>query len=596
MSMRHPMKNRFAPVALTPIAAALALTLAACGGGGGSAAGAGTSVKLAGTAIDAPISSATITITSGAPASAGGTPLGTVTTTAGDGSFTLNGIVLPAGSVPIFANATAPNNTVVLNSYLGQSDALAAAASLTTPITPSNLPDLDVSPVTTAALAVYGQVNNGSYASLTPATYATNLSAYRSEILAIAAGIKAVGDNLCTPTLPSGAGNTTTSLAAYLAANSNLTSGTSMTLSTVANTLGGSCAAALAALPGEIAADPDFGPELDLGDVIDANVAPVVTAGTYQLEGVIAEIRALAATSTAGSTSVPATVNPAAVFTDAAITVDAAGNITSSDGSVGGTVTGNLVSMTVKTVMAGTQEQYNLRLKLGVLPATVLTGGPAYVVEGGGTNITTGVLTNFEAVLAATTTSGGTTSVALPNWTGFGSTPSESLDGVSCPAGNFAIRLNASFFGSSVTGGSFGECVAPASGGAVWTMTPPSSNTGEDFELDASGMMSLRSTSPFTAANWGEYTTATTPAVSLPFVLTTGTNGASYTPPGTTAIPGIAYYVMGAHTIVFSSASGNGLLSLRGNSFRLNNLVAETQQESVDGGSGSVAVFHGGDH
>ncbi len=588
MSMRHPMKNRFAPVALTPIAAALALTLAACGGGGGSAAGAGTSVKLAGTAIDAPISSAAITITSGAPASAGGTVIGTATATS-TGDFTLNGIVLPAGSVPIFANATAPNNTVVLNSYLGQSDALAAAASLTTPITPSNLPDLDVSPVTTAALAVYGQVNNGSYASLTPATYATNLSAYRSEILAIAAGIKAVGDNLCTPTLPSGAGNTTTSLAAYLAANSNLTSGTSMTLSTVANTLGGSCAAALAALPGEIAADPDFGPELDLGDVIDANVAPVVTAGTYQLEGVIAEIRALAATSTAATTP---TVNQAAPFADTTVTIDAIGNITSTDSNVSGTVTGNLLAM---IVTAGTQT-YNLRLKLGVLPATVLTGGPAYVVEGGGTNITTGALTNFEAVLAATTTSGGTTSVALPNWTGFGSTPSESLDGVSCPAGNFAIRLNASFFGSSVTGGSFGECVAPASGGAVWTMTPPSSNTGEDFELDASGMMSLRSTSPFTAANWGEYTTATTPAVSLPFVLTTGTNGASYTPPGTTAIPGIAYYVMGAHTIVFSSASGNGLLSLRGNSFRLNNLVAETQQESVDGGSGSVAVFHGGDH
>ena len=591
MSMRHPMKHRFAPVALTPIAAALALTLAACGGGGGSAAGAGTSVKLAGTAIDAPISSATITITSGAPASAGGTPLGTVTTTAGDGSFTLNGIVLPAGSVPIFANATAPNNTVVLNSYLGQSDALAAAASLTTPITPSNLPDLDVSPVTTAALAVYGQVNgSSSYASLTPAAYATNLSTYRSEILAIAAGIKAVGDNLCTPALPSGAGTTTTTLAAYLAATSNLTSSTSMTLSTVATTLGGNCAAYLAALPGEIAADPDFGPELDLGDVIDANVTPVVTAGTYQLEGVIAEIRALAATSTAGTTP---TINQAAPFADTAITVDTSGNITSADNNVSGTVTGNLVSM---TVIDGSL-QYSLRLKIGVLPATVVTGGPAYVVEGGGTNSTTGALTNFEAVLAATTTSGGTTSVALPNWTGFGSTPSESLDGVSCPAGNFAIRLNASFFGPSVTGGSFGECVAPASGGAVWTMTSPSSNTGEDFELDASGMMSLRSTSPFAAATWGEYTTATTPAVSLPFVLTTGTNGASYTPPpGTTAIPGIAYYVMGAHTIVFSSSSGNGLLSLRGNSFRLNNLVAETQQESVDGGSGSMAAFHGGDH
>ena len=59
---------------------------------------------------------------------------------------------------------------------------------------------------------------------------------------------------------------------------------------------------------------------------------------------------------------------------------------------------------------------------------------------------------------------------------------------------------------------------------------------------------------------------------------------------------GTAYYVLGAHTIVFSSQSGNGLFALRGNSFGLNRLVAETQQESVDGGSASITGFHTGDH
>ena len=550
MSKRHPMKNRFAPAVLTPIAAALALSLTACGGGGGSAAGAGTSVKLKGAAIDAPLSGATITITSGAPQSARGTVLGTVTADA-YGDFTLAGITLPSGSVPIFANATtAPTPqtvTVALNSYLGQSDALAAAGSLTT----GNLPDLDISPVTTAALAVYGQVNggNGSYASLTPAGYATTLMANRSAILAIAAGVKAVGDDLCTPTpnFLNTAGGTTSSLAAALAldAQADLSNGsttpsggTSTTLSIVANALGGTCAAALAALPGEIAADPDFGPELDLGDVIDANVAPVVTAGTYQLEGVVAEIPALAA---ANGPGIIPTVNPAAPFADATIAVDANGNISSTDNKVSGTIIGNLMTLSVTISPA---QQYNLRLKLGVLPATLVSNGPAYVIEGGGANSSTGALTNFEAVLAATTTSGNvTTFAALPVWSNLTTTPSQSEHGTRCTSG-FAIRLDASFFGvpaagsnpgadfSADFGGSFGECVTSGPAPAVWTMSPPAMiPNGEDFGLDGSSgrIIPSLSATPFSAPTWTEVVMNTTPTTTLPFVL--ASPSASYTPP-----------------------------------------------------------------
>lgn len=589
MSMRHPMKHRFAPVALTPIAAALALTLAACGGGGGSAAGAGTSVKLAGKAIDAPISNATITITSGAPLSAGGAAIGTVTQTGADGSFLPISITLPPGSVPIFANAAAPNGAVVLSSYIGPANSLAAAGSLTQ----YNLPDLDISPVTTAALAVYAQTNSSGYAALTPAAYATTLMTYRSEILAIAAGIKAVGDGFCSFTPPTGTGNTTTDLADYIAQQSNLTSGSSTTLSTVAQTLGSSCATVLAALPGEIAVDPEFGPELDLGDVIDA-MPSVVNQGTYQLEAVIAETGATAQTaSTPGATI--STPNPAAILADPTVSIDASGNITSMDGNVTGTVTGNLAFLTVK---AGLQT-YNLRLKLGILPTTLLTpsGSAAYVLEGGGTNSTTQVLTDFEAVLASAPSAG---SVAAPNWNAFavGATSSDSQNGMSCATGSFPIRIDASFFGSTVAGGSFGECVAPsATNTPVWTMTPATpARQGEDFGFDGNGTSGMSTANPpaFSAANWTEFTSASTG--SLPFILTAGS--AAYTPGGaaSTSLSGTAYYVMGAHTIVFSSASGNGLLSLRGDSFRLNSLVAETQQGSSDGGSSSVASIHTGDH
>ena len=531
--MKRPTIALIRPWTLLPLAAALALSLSACGGGGGGSVGSLTGTPtagkatLTGTAIDAPIAGASITITAGAPLNdTGATTAGTITA-GSNGQFTIT-VALPAGNVPIFANAVDPANpNVILSSYLGSSSALIAAGTLTT----SNLPDLDISPVSTAALAVYAQTNGGSYAGLTPTTYASTLQTYRSDILAIAAAIKAVGDNLCTP---SPVPTSTTNLAAQIAAGSSLTSGNSTTLSTAATTLGGNCPTVLASLPQEMAADPDFAPELDLGDVIDAGVQSV-TPGSYQLQGVIAETGITSASGT------PTTPNPASVFTDNAITVDSSGNVTSTDGNVTGTLVGNLINL---SVMDGAQS-YTLRGKIGSIPTALVNGGPSYSIQSGGRNTSSQTLTNFEAVLVP--------AGAAPVWNGIAPPAKPQMDGVFCSAGAFPVRLDA--FGDVIGGGSVGECITPTATG--WSMMPAGPGASFNFD-DVNPNPNLPSLSnlldPTVAAVWTE---VSTPAA--PFILTD--SSVSFSRNGVTT-PGTTYYVMGTQAVVFASASGNNLLSL----------------------------------
>ena len=537
--MKRPTIALIRPWTLLPLAAALALSLSACGGGGGGSVGSLTGTPtagkatLTGTAIDAPIAGASITITAGAPLNdTGATTAGTITA-GSNGQFTIT-VALPAGNVPIFANAVDPANPVViLSSYLGSSSALIAAGTLTT----SNLPDLDISPVSTAALAVYAQTNSGSYAGLTPTTYASTLQTYRSDILAIAAAIKAVGDNLCHPTL---APTSTTNLAALIAQGSNLTGSNSTTLQTAATTLGGDCPTVLASLPQEMDADPEFGPELDLGDVIDAGVQSV-TPGSYQLQGVIAETgMTKAPTSGTSPTTQP---NPASVFTDNAITVDSSGNVTSTDGHVTGTLVGNLINLTVTSAT----ESYNLRGKIGSIPTALVTGGQSYSIQSGGRNTSSQTLTNFEAVLVP--------AGAAPVWTGIAAPAGPShMDGVFCAAG-FPVRLDA--FGAVIGGGSVGECITPTATG--WSMIP--AGPGDSFNFDDvnpnsnSNPPSLSNPlGPTVAAVWTE---VSTPAA--PFILTDSSVSFSRNGSATT---GTTYYVMGTQAVVFASTSGNSLLNM----------------------------------
>jgi len=536
----------------------VALALVACSGGGSVLGSVGSALKttFSGSAVDAAIANAQITITSVAPLNdTGATTIGTFMANA-SGVFT-SSVTLPAGDVPVFGNAVDPHNSaVVLSSYLGQSSALSAASGV---LTSANLPDLDITPVTTAALAVYFEVNGQSYTSLTPATYATNLQNFNSDILAIAAAIKAVGDNLCTPSITV---SSTTNLAASIAFASNLSGGNSTTLATAATILGGNCATVLASLPQRISADPVFSPGLYVGDVIDAGVSCVVSgvpavtpgtsgtaAGTYTLESVVAE----SGWSTTAASAV--TPNPASIFTDTTVAVDSSGIISSTDGLVSGTMVGNLITLTVTD---GTQ-QYSLRGKVGVVQTTLVSGGTAYSIQGGGTNTSSGVLTNFTAVLASAGTS--------PVWNG-NTAPTTTI----CPSGDFPVRLDA--YGSGIGGGGVSECILPNANG--WSMSASTQSVASIGDHNNS------STPPgLSAPTWSEVST------DAPFILSAA--NASFTGNGT-ASTGTMYYVMGSASVVFANTTGNNLLGMNGNSLtRLTESVVSTA--TTAGGSSLPGIM-----
>lgn len=596
----HPLRLRFA---LLPAAAAVALALAGCGGGGGGGpVSSATPASFSGAAIDAPIAGATITFTAGAPLADGGQSIGNITANS-QGGFTVT-VNLPSGTgVPIFANAAAPagagTTPLELASYLGQSDALAAVGALTT----SNLPDLDISPVTTAALAVYAATNNNSFAALTPAAYALTLSTYRNDILAIAAAVKAVGDNLCTPAQPIGS---TSDLALQIAQNAKLssTNTASTTLATAAAYLGGSCSA-LPALQMAILADSRFAPELDLGDLIEANVQAVVP-GSYQLQSVIAETTVLQTINTvAGSTpggTTTSTANPAEVFVDDTIQVDASGNVTSGDNKVSGRLYGNLLSLQVKD---GNGNVYQLRAKVGSLPTALSSGQQTYGVQGGGINTANQALTLFNADLVPVAAGG---AAAAPSWnaywtasgapTGMGSEDS-GIKG--CATGQLALRfdLNTVFpqgthFDDAL--GSLAECVAPTAGSAStsWTMVTAAS-TYNQFNEDHDGwVFNMQGASlgqagqPSGTVVWSEATTPT----AAPYVMQA--DNVTLTPPtittnsattAGTAITGSAYYVLGSRSVVLSPASastsqGNAILNIQGN---LLSQLSESSRNSQQG-------------
>jgi hypothetical protein len=574
---------------LLPAAAAVALALAGCGGGGGGGPSLGAaSTSLSGAAIDAPIAGATITITSGAPLVDGGTSIGSITADS-QGGFTIS-VNLPTGSVPVFANAVAPNTsagtTLELSSYLGQSDALAAAGALTT----SNLPDLDISPVSTAALAVFARTNGGSFSNLTPASYATTLATYRNDILAIAAAIKAVGDNLCTPATPV---TSTTDLAATIAQNATLsaTNTASTTLATAAATLGGNCATVLPALQTAILADDRFGPELDLGDLIEANVQAVLP-GTYSLQSVIAEtpVSQSVNTQTTQSGSVPtvSTINPAEVFVDN-VTVDASGNVTSTDNAVSGTLYGNLLRLQIKDPSGNV---YQLRTKVGSLPTALSSGQQAYNVQGGGVNTASQALTMFSADLVPTTAG----TAALPQWDAywnngmmFQQMGSEDSGVRGCVSGSLPVRfdLSAMFTRRFMSDDSFSalaECVAPTAGSSTsWTMSPA---IGMSFEEYSGGSLTTGygATLTQTGQSGGMvvWNAASSPTPS--YVMQA--NDVTLTPPaGATPISGSAYYVLGSRSVVVSplagaSNPGSAILNIQG---RFLSQLSESSRNSSDG-------------
>ncbi|MHB0920981.1 MAG: hypothetical protein ACYC22_08480 [Thiomonas delicata] len=536
-STSHPIR----PWTLMPLAAALALSLSACGGGGGGGLP-GSSASLSGAVIDAPIANATVTITTGAPlGQAGATTVGTITADA-QGNYSVS-VALPNTSVPVFANATSPDGKVVLTAYLGSSSAMLAAGTLSK----TNLPNLVISQVTTAALAMY-VANGGSYANLTPAVYAALLSQDHDDILAVSAAIKAVADGYCA--MP--AGHHDTDGMAKAIAQASVAAGTSNSTSALAlasQTLGSSCDDDLKNLMQYIASDDTWTPELDLGDLIEQGVV-AVAPGTYSLQGVIAQSGMSAPQAPASSASSPSMQQsgaPQPAILAANVTVDSSGHVASADGSsITGTIVGNLMTLTVK----GASSAYTLAGKVGVLPtgfvssstpsaptssasgtssssASATTG---YALRMGGRTQAGGVLTRFDAVLVPQN--------SLPAWTNIPTTRTHE-DGLTCGSGQFGVRLMGT--GATVGGLVLGACAQPQPSGVQLSAASNGEASDDDFHQGTSVSFNT-----FALSN-ASY--ASTPYIlSAPSVTITKTIGSGTS----TSISGQMYYVMGAKDMIFS--------------------------------------------
>ncbi len=520
------MKRRFSLLSAATLSALLLIT--SCGGGSG---GGGGATAITGQAIDAPLSNATIVITLNAPENQPNAQVLGTTTADANGNFTLN-ISFPNTGAPVFANAQ--TGTTLLSSYLGPASTLASLSTLST----TNLPNLAISQVTTAALAILAATNQLS--TLTPTAYATLLSNHRSDIVDVAAGIMAVVDAGCP--LPSGDKDTFEMAKAMVSQTSAVSSSFSTaTLTNVSINLGSSCNSTfLENLLQAISASQVWAPELDLGDVVE-NTQPVVPAGNYHLQGLLADTGISANTpATSGTASAPS------AFDDTQVTVSGNGAISSADGNVTGQIYGNYLTLSLTT--GGTTDSFSG--KVGLLPSGFLanTTGEGFSLRSGGQD-GAGNFVKFDAVLVP--------QGATPSWTGITGT---SEDGTNCASGQIGFRMHG--LGPIVGGFTYNLCATVTSTSPYLTISSSSGGSGEDdftsSSVSLSGSLSM-----------GEMTSGSS---HFPFILqatnvSLGSGGSNET----------LDYVMGSNEMIYIVSSYNTTFLMNENPL---DKLAENSQNS----------------
>ena len=513
MSVQKKADSRSAIFKFSCLGLAVSMALVGCGGSGGGGSSAGGSSSLSGAVIDAAIPGAQVTITLNAPlGQSGAQTIGSISADA-QGQFTVN-VALPNTNAPVFANASDPAHpSTVLSSYLGVASQLLAAGTLSS----SQLPDLDITQVTTAALALYASQNGGSYASLTPATYGNLLNAHRDDILPLAAGIQAVVDGHCG--MPAGILHTD-DLADAIIKASTLAGGSSGVLSATATMMGGSCQATLQNLMQSIAANSIWAPQMESNDLTSQTLVP---AGSYDLQGVLAQMSAYAAGTSSASVALPAPE----VFHDAQIQVSSTGQVTSTDGLVSGQIQGHFLQLTL-TDSSG--QSYAIGGHLAPLPSTEVNG-PAvvYSLRSGGSSQSSNQPARFDAVLVP--------AGETPLWTGLNNSSDQ---GVACSTG-FGVRMMT--MGPTIGGISAGICVLPSATGLTLTPATGSISNQEDSLLSMPSSL----TSLFTAIQLSEVLLPGSAVSSTPFILSA--QAAMTTP--TVSGQGALYYVMGADDVLF---------------------------------------------
>lgn len=510
-----------------PSVLALSIALTGCGGSTNSGSSASTkpnaSTQVHGAVFDGPVSNAAVNFTTGAPfGQPGAVLLGTVTSDA-SANFTIN-ISVPNSAVPVFANAVSPDSTVVLSSYLGAANTLSTAGVLDT----HKLPNLEISQVTTAALAIY-KAQGGNYANLTPSLYKDLIARHHDDILPLAASIQAIADGYCAKP---GQYNDTESMAEDIAKSSTLSgnAGNSTVLKTASSRMGASCTQALQNLQQSIASDKNWAPELDLGDVSETS-DQAVAAGSYSLQGIIAET---GLTENSPASTPTGKIAAPEIFTDATITVSSTGDVSSTDAMVTGTVEGNFLELSIKDKNGNT---YNVTGKAGVLSNGASGGSSAYALRSGGENSSSHVLTRFDAVLAPAT--------AQANWATLGSSL-QTEDGPSCTNG-FGVHLEGA--GSQLGGLELGLCIAPTASGFSVSQSADSFGSEDAFQRPE-----------FSAINIPSFTM--TASTATPFIVSaTVSLPTANTPNG---VSGTVYYVMGSQDFFYSvdSLGLSGVLTM----------------------------------
>lgn len=522
------MKRRFSLLSAATLSALLLIT--SCGGGSG---GGGGATAITGQAIDAPLSNATIVITLNAPENQPNAQVLGTTTADANGNFTLN-ISFPNTGAPVFANAQ--TGTTLLSSYLGPASTLASLSTLST----TNLPNLAISQVTTAALAILAATNQLS--SLTPTAYATLLSNHRSDIVDVAAGIMAVVDAECP--LPSG-DKDTFEMAKAMVSQTHAVSSLSPTptLTNVSTKLGSSCNSSLLGnLLQAISASQVWAPELDLGDVVE-NTQPVVPAGNYHLQGLLADTGI-----SANTPAKPGTASAPSPFDDTHVTVSGNGAISSTDGNVTGQIYGNYLTLSL-TIGGTTTDSFSG--KVGLLPSGFLTGttGEGFSLRSGGQD-GSGHFVKFDAVLVP--------QGATPSWTGITGT---SEDGTSCNPGQIGFRMHG--LGPIVGGFTYNLCASVNSTSPYLTISSSSGGSGED-DFNTSSSVSLSGPLPM-----GELTSGSS---SYPFILQ-----ATNVSLGSGGSNGTLDYVMGSNEMIYFVSSDNTTFLMNENPL---DKLAENSQNS----------------
>ncbi len=516
------MENLSRTFKLRHLGIAISLALAACGGGsGGGSSTAGSS--FSGAVVDAPIANAQVSITINAPLGKPGAQIvGSISADA-QGNYTVS-VNLPNSAVPVFANASDPNNpSTILSSFLGLSSQLLTAGTLSS----NQLPDLDITQVTTAALALYGAENAGNYAALTPAVYASLLSGHREDILPLAASIQAVVDGHCN--MPAGIAHSDDLVAVIIKASVPL-GGASGVLAAISSTMGAACQASLQTLMQEIAANRIWAPQMESNDLATSSLIP---AGTYDLQGVIALMNSEHISST---TPLP----PPEVFHDVQVTVNGNGQITSADNMVSGQIEGHEVQLNLTDANG---LSYTIGGHLGTLPTQDVSGGISYSLRSGGALNSSSQPARFDAVLVPV----GTT----PLWTGVGTAVSNV--GVACSQG-FGMRMMT--MGPQIGGISAGVCVLPSSTGL--TLTPVGTLSSSEDSMISLNSSTLASSTLFPSLNFSEVLANGATVSTTPFILSA--QASLTTPAGSGS--GVAYYVMGADDVLFQVS--NSVLTLNG--------------------------------